>query len=102
MYLARSSTGRAEALYETHYIPTPSVVVRRARTQRHRRAPSRAIIISGDVPDPADRPTGCSFHPRCPVATDLCTTEKPDFVELRPVASCLSSSRNLEAVAPIT
>jgi len=34
-----------------------------------------------------DRPTGCSFHPRCPVATDLCTTEKPDFVELRPVAS---------------
>ena len=47
-------------------------------------APRRErIVLSGDVPDPSDRPTGCAFHPRCPVATAECRTDKPAFVELR-------------------
>ncbi|MFG3251871.1 ABC transporter ATP-binding protein [Streptomyces sp. NPDC048187] len=31
--------------------------------------------LPGDPPDPAAVPSGCAFHPRCPVALDLCTTE---------------------------
>ncbi|WP_328536356.1 ABC transporter ATP-binding protein [Streptomyces sp. NBC_00344] len=37
-----------------------------------RRAPRG---LPGDPPDPADLPTGCTFHPRCPVALDECATE---------------------------
>lgn len=34
--------------------------------------------ISGLMPDPTDLPTGCSFHPRCPYATEKCREEKPE------------------------
>lgn len=35
--------------------------------------------LSGDSPDPAGRPTGCPFHPRCPAATTEYTESHPDF-----------------------
>jgi peptide/nickel transport system ATP-binding protein len=35
------------------------------------------IVLAGDPPNPANRPTGCAFHPRCPVAVSRCTTEPP-------------------------
>jgi peptide/nickel transport system ATP-binding protein len=35
------------------------------------------ILLQGDPPNPADRPSGCAFHPRCPVATALCARETP-------------------------
>ena len=31
----------------------------------------------GEIPDPIDPPTGCAFHPRCPLANDRCRTERP-------------------------
>ncbi|MFM7248045.1 MAG: oligopeptide/dipeptide ABC transporter ATP-binding protein, partial [Actinomycetota bacterium] len=31
----------------------------------------------GETPNPADVPTGCHFHPRCPVAQDRCRTDDP-------------------------
>jgi oligopeptide/dipeptide ABC transporter ATP-binding protein len=33
--------------------------------------------IAGDVPNPIDPPSGCTFHPRCPLATDRCKSEAP-------------------------
>ncbi|WP_159501720.1 ABC transporter ATP-binding protein [Microbacterium sp. 18062] len=37
----------------------------------------RLTTIPGMVPDPASRPSGCSFHPRCALATDRCRTDDP-------------------------
>lgn len=33
--------------------------------------------LSGDVPSPIDRPTGCPFHPRCPIMQERCKVENP-------------------------
>ncbi len=42
--------------------------------------------VQGEVPNPLNPPSGCSFHPRCPQATDLCKQERPalrDFKGIR-------------------
>ena len=39
------------------------------------------LVLQGDVPSPIDPPPGCSFHPRCPFATDVCTTDEPALLE---------------------
>ncbi|CEH29632.1 hypothetical protein AM501_22510 [Aneurinibacillus migulanus] len=35
------------------------------------------IILEGDVPSPANPPSGCTFHPRCSACMDICRTERP-------------------------
>jgi peptide/nickel transport system ATP-binding protein len=38
--------------------------------------------IIGLMPDPTDLPTGCTFHPRCPHAMDICKVEFPEVTHL--------------------
>ncbi len=38
--------------------------------------------LPGEVPDPANPPSGCRFHPRCPYAFDRCLTDEPPLVPL--------------------
>jgi len=54
-------------------IPIPDPHVHRVR-----------IILKGDVPSPLHPPSGCRFHPRCPVAMDICTQQEPEFKETIP------------------
>jgi oligopeptide/dipeptide ABC transporter ATP-binding protein len=42
------------------------------------------VILEGEVPSPLNPPSGCRFHPRCPVAMDHCSQEEPQFLENRP------------------
>jgi oligopeptide/dipeptide ABC transporter ATP-binding protein len=49
-------------------VPIPDPTVKRKR-----------IILTGDVPNPANPPSGCKFHTRCPYATDKCKELEPEF-----------------------
>ena len=49
-------------------VPIPDPVVEASRER---------IILTGDVPSPIDPPKGCSFHPRCPFAMDVCREITP-------------------------
>ncbi|MFD2264514.1 ABC transporter ATP-binding protein [Lacibacterium aquatile] len=35
--------------------------------------------VAGEVPNPIDPPPGCHFHPRCPLATDICRAQRPEM-----------------------
>jgi oligopeptide/dipeptide ABC transporter ATP-binding protein len=49
------------------------------------------IILQGETPNPIDVPTGCRFHPRCPVVMATCKASDPRFVQLTKThsAACL-------------
>jgi oligopeptide/dipeptide ABC transporter ATP-binding protein len=68
----------ARALLSVVPIPDPSV----------RRQP---VILSGETPDPSRIPSGCRFHPRCPLAFDRCPTVDPALMAVGPdhAAACL-------------
>ncbi|MEO2508518.1 dipeptide ABC transporter ATP-binding protein [Clostridium paraputrificum] len=53
-------------------IPIPDPTIKRDR-----------IILTGDIPSPANSPKGCKFHTRCPYATDKCKEEAPEYREIK-------------------
>ncbi len=40
------------------------------------------IILTGDLPSPANPPSGCNFHPRCPKAMEICRVEEPNLLSI--------------------
>jgi oligopeptide/dipeptide ABC transporter ATP-binding protein len=54
-------------------VPVPNPKLKRQR-----------IVLRGDVPSPANPPTGCRFHTRCPYAFDRCRVEEPRLVGAGP------------------
>jgi peptide/nickel transport system ATP-binding protein len=62
---------------------------------------SNRIVLSGEIPDPANPPSGCYFHPRCRYMQDVCKTDPPPLREVAPghFAAChFSEVLNLRGV----
>ena len=60
-----------QALLSAIPVPDPEKEAKRQR-----------LILEGDVPSPANPPSGCRFHPRCSYATEICKEEDPAFRNL--------------------
>ncbi len=76
MYLGRIvEKGTPEQVFHAPQHPYTRALV--AASPDPRRKCRERIVLKGDPPDPANQPPGCAFHPRCPVATELCTRVAP-------------------------
>ena len=82
MYLGKmAETAEAEDLYAhprhpytkalLSAIPIPDPTYKKDR-----------VILQGDVPSPLNPPTGCYFHPRCPIAEDKCKVDHPELLDV--------------------
>lgn len=67
-----------KALLNAYPIPNP-----------HLRSKER-IIIQGDLPSPANPPSGCRFHTRCPLATEKCKQEEPQLAGIEHRTACFA------------
>ena len=67
-------------------VPVPNPRMRRER-----------IILQGETPNAAEIPSGCRFHPRCPIATEECKRSDPPYIQVSKTheAACLKISTQI-------
>jgi peptide/nickel transport system ATP-binding protein len=84
MYLGKLvETGPTAEVFESPRHPYTQSLLASAPAVSGRR--TDRITLSGEPPDPVDPPSGCRFHPRCPLATDRCSTDVPETHAATPV-----------------
>ena len=82
MYLGRLvEIADTTELFEAPHHPYTQALLSAAPIADPERKRQR-IILQGDVPGPANVPPGCHFHPRCPIAQDVCRVERPEPVRV--------------------
>jgi peptide/nickel transport system ATP-binding protein len=81
MYLGRIvEMGPAEAVLSRPLHPYTQALIAAARATEGGRLP--AAGLPGEPPSPFDRPGGCAFHPRCPVAMPRCAVDAPGITRV--------------------
>jgi oligopeptide/dipeptide ABC transporter ATP-binding protein len=90
MYLGKMvEVGPSQAVLKTPRHPY-TVALLSAVPEKDPTARKERMRLPGDIPSPIDRPSGCPFHPRCPLAADVCRVDVPQLRELGPghVVAC--------------
>lgn len=79
----------ADALYEAPAHPYTEALLSAAPEidDGTSEVPQERIVLTGDVPNPVHKPSGCPFHPRCPHAQARCEVERPPLVAVGPERS---------------
>jgi oligopeptide/dipeptide ABC transporter ATP-binding protein len=84
MYLGRIvELSVCDDLYEAPLHPYTQALLSAIPVPKPGRRTDR-VILQGDVPNPSSPPSGCHFHPRCPLAFDRCRIEAPKMLDVRP------------------
>jgi peptide/nickel transport system ATP-binding protein len=84
MYVGKVvEVAETRALFRKPLMPYTEALLSSVPLPDPERMPGR-IILKGEVPNPANPPSGCYFHPRCPYATELCAREAPPLREVVP------------------
>ena len=84
MYLGRIvELADCDTLFARHAHPYTEVLLS-AIPQINPDSSVQRIHLQGEVPNPADPPRGCHFHPRCPIACEQCRLQEPLPRELEP------------------
>ncbi len=85
MYLGRVvEIGDCQAVYNKPLHPYSKALISAAPVPDPEYAHTDRIILSGDLPSPANPPSGCRFHTRCPMAQDKCSVDDPILREIEP------------------
>ena len=80
MYLGNViETAPVEALFESPKHPYTKALISAVPVPDPHYDSKNDITLPGTVPEPSDPPSGCRFHPRCPVAAEECSEEFPEF-----------------------
>jgi oligopeptide/dipeptide ABC transporter ATP-binding protein len=84
MYLGRIiEVAPADDIYARPVHPYTEALIK-AIPQPNADAKRADDVIEGDVPSPVNPPTGCHFHPRCPLAIDVCRSAMPELRAIGP------------------
>ncbi|MDV3292788.1 MAG: ABC transporter ATP-binding protein [Nitrososphaerales archaeon] len=79
MYAGRIvETGTYDELFYSPSHPYTTALLGSARLLKH---PER-FVLGGDMPSPRNPPKGCTLHPRCPFATQVCRESYPELVDI--------------------
>ena len=85
MYLGKIvEIGKVEDIYNNPQHPYTKALLS-AIPRIDQNAKNTRQILTGDIPSPLNRPTGCSFHTRCPIAVPACSTTEPKLRQIRNV-----------------
>ena len=102
MYLGRVvEMGTTDELFARPRHPYTEALLRAVpQPDPRKRSREKRGALKGEVPDAANPPSGCAFHPRCPYATDLCATTAPELREIegRTVSCHFGDTLDLEGV----